>query len=689
MFLNLFCISVISADDDIEPILSKVAVPEDTDVKFFTSRSADSQHASYHAFAYSRESRPDRESIIIDCDTMPPEFPPHSENIIKVLMASSIDSLPKEAISASDRLWIVPVTDGKKRNEALIQSCYAQLLHDMKTEADAEKGYACFETLINSTPDLVWFKNVQGDHMMVNDAFCSTVNKTKKDIYKKSHYYIWDIPKEEYEQGNYVCLESEEIVMAAKKTVLFEETVKSKTGMKQFKTYKSPVLDRRGTVFGTCGIAHDVTDDLVRLHAEQYRASHDRLTCLLSKDTFFEQAEQKLAGAKEEYCIVCTDLMNFHIVNDLYGPKMGDTLLKSVAGRLRFFDGQETVCGRLADDRFAACVPWRRFSDPSFVKSLEDINHASLIPNYRVHLHVGVCRIEDRSVPVSVLCDRARMAIRTIKHSYADTVAYYNENMRSISIHAQQLTNEFAESLRKEYFYIVLQPQIDAEGRLLGAEALVRWNHPKQGIVPPGEFIPVLEESGLIYALDTFIWNAACARLVEWKRLGREDLYISVNISTRDFVYGDLYEDFTALVARYGLSPESLHLEITESAIIQEIGKVLPVVDRLRSAGFIVEMDDFGAAYSSLAALKDINIDKLKIDLKFLSHTANSRKSVTIIASVISMAHALGMETISEGVETEEHLELLKNAGCDVFQGYYFARPLDCAEFEKKYGFAG
>jgi EAL domain-containing protein (putative c-di-GMP-specific phosphodiesterase class I) len=230
-----------------------------------------------------------------------------------------------------------------------------------------------------------------------------------------------------------------------------------------------------------------------------------------------------------------------------------------------------------------------------------------------------------------------------------------------------------------------LQPQVTKNGTLVGAEALVRWHHPARGIIPPGEFIEIIEKINIISDVDRYIWECACAKLAEWKRAGKTNLTISVNISARDFFTMNLLETLVGLIKKYEISPKSLNLEITETAVIYDVENQLNVLDKLRALGFVVEMDDFGSGYSSLNMLKDISVDVLKIDMAFLQKSKDDVKSHKILEKIIILAKELGMKVLTEGVESGNQIDFLSSAGCDLFQGYYFSKPVPVNAFEEKY----
>lgn len=252
-------------------------------------------------------------------------------------------------------------------------------------------------------------------------------------------------------------------------------------------------------------------------------------------------------------------------------------------------------------------------------------------------------------------------------------------------MHEKSIVAEFDKALENGEFCMYLQPQFDSRGTLLGAEALVRWNHPKRGLLYPDSFVGILEKTGIIYKLDNFIWEKAAEKIKEWNAAGYEDYHISINISAKDFYYLDLYNVLTGIVRKYGIAPKHLNLEITETVIMSDVKMHMEILDRLQQFGFQIEIDDFGSGYSSLNTLKDIKADLLKIDMLFLRETDNQERSRKILKFIITMAKALNMDVITEGVETEKQLDFLSGIGCEMFQGFYFSRPIPVDKFEDKY----
>ena len=300
-----------------------------------------------------------------------------------------------------------------------------------------------------------------------------------------------------------------------------------------------------------------------------------------------------------------------------------------------------------------------------------------------LYMYIGVYEITDRDEDVSIMCDKANLAMKTLYENYDKSIAYYSDVILDKTIEEKQLVGDFDEAIAKRQFCMYLQPQMTSEGKMIGAEALVRWQHPKRGLIFPGDFIEIFERTGLIYRLDRFVWELAVEKLAQWQKDGRDDLYISVNISTKDFCYMDVYKTITSLVEKYKIVPSTLKLEITETAIMTGTAGEIEIIEQFRKYGFEVEIDDFGSGYSSLNMLKDVKVDALKLDRVFFESGDNDERGKDIIQSVIKLAQALDLHTISEGVEERKQVEFLKEMHCDLIQGYVFAKPMPVPEFEQ------
>lgn len=448
------------------------------------------------------------------------------------------------------------------------------------------------------------------------------------------------------------------------------------------------LFDKKNEYIGFFLNLIDNTEKHIAFEKEKYLATHDTLTGLYNKHYFAQKTSEILnENPDKEWLLICSNIKDFKLVNDLFGLEKGNEVLKMEADLLKAQCGEESVYGRTGGDKFAICIPKEEFKEQDFMDAIQTMGHAFNNDLYHLHIYVGVYEITDRNEEVSIMCDKANLAIKALGENYDKSIAYYNDTIFHDTVAEKQLVGDFDKALAEKQFCMYLQPQVTSEGKLLGAEALVRWQHPKRGLIFPGDFIEVFEKTGLIYRLDRFVWELAVQKLAQWQKDGRDDLYISVNISTKDFYYMDVYETITSLVETYKIIPSTLKLEITETAIMTGTAGELEMIERFRKSGFQVEIDDFGSGYSSFNTLKDMDVDVLKIDMGFLRTTRPERieRSMSIINTIISLTKTLGLSVITEGVETKEQIDKLTQMGCGIYQGYYFSKPIPVDQFEDTY----
>lgn len=415
----------------------------------------------------------------------------------------------------------------------------------------------------------------------------------------------------------------------------------------------------------------------------QYR--YDRLTGLYSTEFFYQQAKaQLLQFPNQEYDIVCSDIENFKLFNDVFGVQAGDRLLKELAKLCTELVGKHGICGRLGGDRFL-CLLERGpgNNEEVFLNFGARMNRLSNT-NGNAILKWGVYEIIDRSIPVEQMCDRALLAAGSIKGQYHKSVAVYDDALREQLLREQAITDNMEEALAQGQFSVYFQPKYNLyDDQLAGSEALVRWNHPEWGFMSPGEFIPLFEKNGFITQLDQYVWEQVCAGLKEWKEKGYPGFPVSVNVSRADVYQADLADILMRTVEKYGVSPSELHLEITESAYTENPGQIISTVNQLRKLGFVIEMDDFGSGYSSLNMLNQMKLDILKLDMKFIQSETAKPVDQGILRFIVSLARWMNLSVVAEGVETREQLERLREIGCDYVQGYLFAKPMPGEEFEQ------
>jgi len=311
--------------------------------------------------------------------------------------------------------------------------------------------------------------------------------------------------------------------------------------------------------------------------------------------------------------------------------------------------------------------------------------HASDGQDARVRLRLGVYANADKSIDIERRFDRAKLAANNVRSAFAKPIGIYDNALHESEIFAEQLLEDFSKAIAEKQFLVYYQPKFDirpAAPLLSSAEALVRWKHPKLGMISPGVFIPLFESNGLIPQLDSYVWRETARQIQQWKERFGFCVPISVNVSRVDMFDADLASDMQSLIRQHDLTPDDLLLEITESAYTQDSSQIIATVNELRDAGFRIEMDDFGSGYSSLNMISTLPVDAIKLDMMFIRNAFKERKNTKMLGVVLDIASSLEVPTIAEGVETAEQLFTLKAMGCDIVQGYYFSRPVPAGEFE-------
>ncbi len=444
--------------------------------------------------------------------------------------------------------------------------------------------------------------------------------------------------------------------------------------------------DNKNRIIGSYIKMDDHTSDIRHIKRETYNASHDLLTGLYNLHGFTIEAKKILdADPDTPRYFVVSNIQNFKLINEELGAEKCDMILKAHADIQKNIQDKSIIIGRISADRFAYLVPKKTFTTTVIDEKIQKIKNSLLDSNYDIKVNLGIYEISNTKEAITSMYDKACMAIDRFRNEYMSTVQFYDTSIMKNLKKEKTLIGEFPTALANREFCMFLQPQTNTKGTIIGAEALVRWNKPGKGLVPPFEFIPILEKTGYIHLLDSFIWEEAAAKLADWKKRGILDKHISVNISAKDFYYTDIYTIFTSLVKKYDINPANLKLEITETALMHNIESHMQILENLKKHGFCIEMDDFGAGYSSLNMLKDINVDVVKIDMGFLRKTENEERANTVLKHILTMTQKLGMRTVCEGVETIDQINNLTNMGCDIFQGYYFSKPIPVDEFEAKY----
>ncbi|MCI1269898.1 MAG: EAL domain-containing protein [Ruminococcus sp.] len=409
---------------------------------------------------------------------------------------------------------------------------------------------------------------------------------------------------------------------------------------------------------------------------------HDLLTDLYQRTVFFSESQKLINNNDEKFALIRLDVDDFHLLNSFWGEHEGDRFLCFIADEIRKLAESvyPAVYGRINADIFGICMPFNDTALESIRIMSENIrNYKS---DYLIKPSSGIYIIDDKSIKIETMYEYATLAAKDCKSKFNENICYYKPEMQKNVILEQSIINEMQSALNERQFEVFLQPKYNLETETpYGAEALVRWRHPQKGLISPGVFIPVFERNGFIGKIDYYMWESVCKLLRQWLDEGKNPAPVSVNVSRVNMYNPNLVELFTELIRKYNLPPNLLNLELTESAYMQEPDLMKKTVNALQNAGFTVMMDDFGSGYSSLNTLKDIHVDVLKIDMKFLSKDSSGERGKCILTSMIRMAGWLGVPVIMEGAETLEQINFLKSIGCEYVQGYYFAKPMPVNEY--------
>lgn len=407
---------------------------------------------------------------------------------------------------------------------------------------------------------------------------------------------------------------------------------------------------------------------------------YDSLTGLYTRQAFFHHAERILKSNPEnDYDLIAIDLENYKLTNSQYGERKSDEFLSYFGEQVNalFPNG---MTGRFGGDLFIVMIKSEdELESEQIDAAIRTVLRKAPIPHQVAK--IGIYRKVDKSMPVVASCDHIFLMIKRIKGIYKENVIYYTDEMKEKLIEEQYIQECMDEALEKEQFQVYYQPKHDCETeKVTGAEALIRWNHPKYGFMSPGQFIPLFERNGFITKIDSYVIKKVCGDMKEWIDKGITPVPVSINVSRRDFFEKGWIAEQLELINSKELNPELLHIEVTESLYVENADIIIEQVKKIQSFGHPIEMDDFGSGYSSLGMLADFPLDVVKLDISFVKRIEINE---IVIEAIISLAHKMGFKVVAEGVETEKQYKILKGLGCDYIQGFYFSKPLNKEDFEK------
>ncbi|WP_431067658.1 putative bifunctional diguanylate cyclase/phosphodiesterase [Methylotuvimicrobium sp.] len=414
-------------------------------------------------------------------------------------------------------------------------------------------------------------------------------------------------------------------------------------------------------------------------------AYHDKLTGLPNRDLFYDRLNTAILQAKRhqvEIAVLFIDLDHFKYINDTFGHTSGDIVLQQVAARLTMCLRETDTLARMGGDEFTVVL--QDFDNRGDVETtaqriLKSLSAPLILENQELYISasIGISFFPEDGGNPALLMKHADTAMYSAKNSGRKCLHFFRSSMEGYSLKRIEMEQQLRQGLERNEFKLYYQPQINLEsGRIIGAEALIRWQHPEKGLLPPSQFIAIAEDTGLIEPIGEWVLREAWSQRQGWHRSGWEDFRIAVNLSAHQFNRTSLVKTIADVLCRSDIDPAILELELTETVAMQDVGKTLNILNELKKFGVQLSIDDFGTGYSSLLYLRQFPIDRLKIDRTFVANIAHNPNEAAIVVAIIAMAHSMGLEVIAEGVETKGQLSFLKMHGCNEAQGYLMGKPM-------------
>ncbi|AKU12192.1 diguanylate cyclase/phosphodiesterase with PAS/PAC sensor(s) [Azoarcus sp. CIB] len=570
----------------------------------------------------------------------------------------------------------------------LVVNLAAYLSHLSLTNLRLQESQGRMEALINALPDPVWLKDTNGVYLSCNRAFERLVGSTVGNVVGRRDDDFFPAELAEFFRGK------DREAIAAGEPRRNEELVPAADGRPAIllETVKAPLPGADGAPAGVIGIARDITE---RKRAEdriRFLAHHDGLTGLPNRSSLYERMEQSIAMAQrcgKAMAVMLIDLDGFKSINDTLGHHVGDRLLIEVGKRLEHAVRHSDIVARLGGDEFVVVLSTiEDMSDAAEVagKIIDQVAAPYPIVDHelRTSPSIGICFYPDDAMEINELVRNADIAMYRAKAAGRCNFQFYTEEMRTAVAERVRAEKALEVALTEGQFVLHYQPQIELDsGQLVGVEALVRWRHPERGIILPGDFIPLAEETRLILPLGKWILEEACQQLKRWHDAGLNELKMSVNLSAVQFQEKDLPDLVKQAVERAGVPASCIHLEITESMAMRNPQQNIVMLNALTDLGVKVVLDDFGTGYSSLAYLKLFPIDIIKIDRSFVTDLETDENDAAICEMTMLLARKLGLQVVAEGVETEGQLNFLGSIGCQRIQGYFFSKPIAAEQIEE------
>ncbi len=560
------------------------------------------------------------------------------------------------------------------------------LLHRMLIENALRESEGKLSVILNNTPAVVYMVDADGRFIHINRRFEELFNVTSERIAGTSLHDLF--PREIAAS----MLINNRKVIESRAPIEFEEVVPQADGLHIYTSVKSPLFDASGRAYGIAGISTDISERKKMEEEIRHMAHHDALTGLPNRRFYMDIIEIEVAQARRnrtKLAVLFLDLDRFKEVNDTLGHDAGDELLKEVATRIKACIRASDTVARIGGDEFNLILSdIVRANDITVTmrKIMDSFRRPFPVAGQELHIttSIGVSIYPDDSEETDTLFRYADIALYQAKDLGKNAYYFYNPDINRRSVERIRLEGSLRQTLERGELIVYYQPQIDiSSGKIICAEALVRWRHPEMGLLDPKRFIPAAEDTGFITAIDEHVLKTACTQVRSWLDAGLSPVCVTVNLSAREFQNPELADKILSILQQTGAPPECLDVEITETLAMSNIERTISRLSELVKMGVHSSIDDFGTGYSSLNYLKRLPIQKLKIDQSFIKDIVIDPDDRAIISAVTVMAHAMRIKVLAEGVETEEQLAFLRNSDCDEAQGFLFSRPLPAEKFKE------
>ena len=550
------------------------------------------------------------------------------------------------------------------------------------------ESHNLLKTIIDTAPLRIFWKDNELRYLGCNPAFAADAGEldTKSVIGKDDYQLVWK------EQAELYRADDRKVMDSGTPQLFYDEPQTTPDGNTIWlRTAKAPLHNEANEIIGVLGVYEDITEQKRAEEHIHYLANFDPLTGLPNRTQLNERLKYAISLAKRSnghLALMFLDLDHFKDINDTFGHSAGDVLLIELAKRLSLVLREEDTVTRLGGDEFILLLPGADARGVALVaqKLLDTIKESYRIEHYDLTLtaSIGIALYPGDGEDLETLSKSADTAMYRAKQEGRQCYRFFTPEMQARSEYNMQLVNGLRQALGRDQLHVYYQPQVSMhDGRIIGAEALLRWQHPELGMVLPAEFIPIAEDCGLILPIGEWVLKCAVRQAKAWLEDGFDSLIMAVNLSAVQFRHPDLPALITRILDEEGLPPEYLELELTESVAMHNPQGAIALMNNLHERGVRMSIDDFGTGYSSLSYLKKFKVYKLKIDRSFVHDISTDPEDKVIVSAIINLAKSLGLQTIAEGVETAGQLAFLREQGCDEMQGYLFSKPVPAEQFEE------